>query len=142
MKDPIADALGIESTKTVEILPPEPKEEPTDVVKLPDQETDYQLSRETFRGLIKKGNSAIDDMHDIAKQAESPRAYEVLSTMIKTIADVTKDLYGLQKQTKELKEVRGKPTHPDGAINVEKAVFVGTTSDLLKKIKEAKNEIV
>ena len=60
------------------------------------------------------------------------------STLIKTIADVTKGLYDLQKKTKDLKEIRGKPTQPEGAIAVERAVFVGTTADLLKQVKENK----
>jgi len=134
MKDPLAKALGIESQ--VEILPPAKIEDKPVEINLPDQESDYQLSRNTFRELIRKGNLAMDDMQKLASEAESPRAYEVYATMMKTIADVTKDLYELQKKTKELKEVKGKPSQPDGAINVEKAVFVGTTADLLKQIKE------
>lgn len=135
MKDPLAQALGIESTKQ-EILPPAKVDEQITDINLPDQESDYQLSRNTFRELIRKGNLAMDDMHELARQAESPRAYEVLSTMMKTISDVTKDLYELQKKTKELKEVKGKLIQPEGAINVERAVFVGTTAELLKQIKE------
>jgi hypothetical protein len=137
MKDPLAKALGIEEP-VAEILPVEVKKEEPVAEIMPDQQSDYELSRHTFRELIRKGNLAMEDMHELARQAESPRAYEVLSTMMKTISDVTKDLYDLQKKTKELREVRGKPSQPDGAINVEKAVFVGTTADLLKQIKEQK----
>ena len=129
----LSEALGIENK--VEILPPEEKTELVSV-DLPDQETDYQLSRNTFRELIRKGNVAIDDMQELARQSEHPRTYEVFATMIKTIADVTKDLYDLQKKTKDLKEIRGKPTQPEGAVSVEKAVFIGTTADLLKQVKE------
>lgn len=102
-----------------------------------DQQEDYNLSRRTFRDLINKGNSAIEDLTDLARTSESPRAYEVLATLMKTVSDATKDLYDLQKKTKELKKYddKGKPTEN---ITVEKAVFVGSPSELLAKMKEAK----
>jgi hypothetical protein len=130
--DALSEALGVETK--IEVLQPIEKIN-IEHVDLPDQENDYQLSRNTFRDLIRKGNLAIDDMQELAKQSEHPRTYEVYATLIKTIADVTKDLYDLQKKTKDLKEIRGKPTQPEGAIAVEKAVFVGTTADLLKQVK-------
>ena len=133
--DALSEALGVETK--IEVLQPIEKIN-IEHVDLPDQENDYQLSRNTFRDLIRKGNLAIDDMQELAKQSEHPRTYEVYATLIKTIADVTKDLYDLQKKTKDLKEIRGKPTQPEGAIAVEKAVFVGTTADLLKQVKENK----
>lgn len=131
----LSEALGIENA--VEIIPPK---QVTEVINTPhednDVEADYNLSRRTFRSLIDKGNAAMENLTDLAKESESPRAYEVLATMMRTIADTTKDLYDLQKKTKDLKgERREEPT-----VTVEKAVFVGTPSDLLKKIKEQKNE--
>lgn len=133
--DALSEALGVENK--IEVLLPEEKNDFVGI-DLPDQESDYQLSRNTFRDLIRKGNLAIDDMQELARQSEHPRTYEVYATLIKTIADVTKDLYDLQKKTKDLKEIRGKPSQPEGAIAVERAVFVGTTADLLKQVKENK----
>ena len=137
--DALSDALGNESTKKIEA----PKQEVISPVvyetnEVEDQKEDYNLSRRTFRDLINKGNSAIEDLTDLAKESESPRAYEVLATLMKTVSDATKDLYDLQKKTKELKKIddKGKPAEN---ITVEKAVFVGTPSELLAKMKEAKN---
>ena len=76
----------------------------------------------------------MENLTDLAKESESPRAYEVLATMMRTIADTTKDLYDLQKKTKDLKGDKKQET----TVTVEKAVFVGSPSDLLKKIKEEK----
>ena len=130
----LSEALGIENA--VEIIPPKKVE----VINTPheddDIKADYNLSRRTFRDLINKGNAAMETLTDLAKESESPRAYEVLATMMRTVADTTKDLYDLQKKTKEL---RGEKKE-DTVVNVEKAVFVGTPSDLLKKIKEQKDE--
>jgi hypothetical protein len=89
--------------------------------------------------LIDKGNSAIEGITDLAKESESPRAYEVLATLIKTVADTTKDLYDLQKKTKDLTSEEKKVA--DASVtNIDKAVFVGSTSDLLKQIKDKENE--
>lgn len=130
----LSDALGIENA--VEIIPPKQVE----VINTPheddDIKADYNLSRRTFRDLINKGNQAMESLTDLAKESESPRAYEVLATMMRTVADTTKDLYDLQKKTKELK---GEKKDDTPNVTVEKAVFVGTTAELLQKMKEAKN---
>lgn len=135
----LSKALGINPIEIVEtkyeIIEPEQKN--TSIV-CNDANEDYQLSRTTFRNLIQQGNLALEDMKELARQSESPRAYEVFATMMKTIADTTNNLYDLQKKTKELKNESKKP-YDGGNVTVERAVFVGTTSDLLKKIKEGKN---
>lgn len=132
INETLSNALGIENS--IEVVKPKQVE----IINTPhednDIEADYNLSRRTFRSLIDKGNAAMENLTDLAKESESPRAYEVLATMMRTIADTTKDLYDLQKKTKDLKgERRDEPT-----VTVEKAVFVGSPSDLLKKIKEEK----
>lgn len=132
-----SDALGIEyeekpAKAEVELLPAivETKTESN-----PDQEEDYKLARGTFRALIEKGNEAIEGISDLAATSESPRAYEVMATLMKTVAETTKDLYDLQKKTKELKSDGNIKKLDETNITVDKAVFVGTTAELLKKIK-------
>lgn len=141
----LAKTLGIEIEEVTE-----PKRIKREVKKVPptvlddttqDQAEDYSLGRSTLRNLIDTGVSSLEDMKDLARQSESPRAYEVMSTMMKTIAEMTKDLYDLQKKTKDLKDISDprREKDPDGTIHVEKAVFCGTTSDLLKMIKDKEN---
>ena len=137
--DALSDALGIENikyevleTKKTEILPAvEIQPELTE-----DADQDYILARRTFRSLIDKGNGAIDGITDLAKESESPRAYEVLATLMKTVADTTKDLFELQKKNKELKSADKLKPNEENRINVEKAVFVGSPSELLAKLKD------
>lgn len=130
--DIIAKSLGIGND--IEIIPPKQSEP---IINTPheddDIKADYNLSRRTFRDLIQKGNQAMESLTDLAKESESPRAYEVLATMMRTVADTTKDLYDLQKKTKDLRN-DGKKEQPN--VTVEKAVFVGSPTDLLKRIKE------
>jgi predicted house-cleaning noncanonical NTP pyrophosphatase (MazG superfamily) len=111
--------------------------------ELPDEDEDYRLVRHTLRNLITKGNDALDEIVTIAKQNESARGFEVVSTLIKTIGETSKDLYTLQKQKKDLKE-----PNPDSdprkknaeSINVEQAVFVGSAAELLAAIKKKKED--
>jgi hypothetical protein len=131
----LSEALGIENV--VEIIPPKQIEIINTQHEDDDIKADYNLSRRTFRSLIDKGNAAMENLTDLAKESESPRAYEVLATMMRTIADTTKDLYDLQKKTKDLK---GEDKKEQPNVTVEKAVFVGTPTELLDRIKERKNE--
>ena len=97
---------------------------------------DADYSRSNYYNLIEKGNEALDGILDVAKESNHPRAYEVAANMIKNLSDVTEKLMILQKQQQELKPKEVAPTN----INVDKAVFVGSTADLLKKLKNESAE--
>jgi len=92
---------------------------------------DANYSRANYYNLIEKGNEALDGILEVAKESQHPRAYEVAANMIKNLSDVTEKLMILQKQQRELQPKDAAPTN----INVDKAVFVGSTADLLKKLK-------
>ena len=95
---------------------------------------DYYYARENLKEIIANAQQAIADLGSIDSTSESPRAYEVLSTLMKTIVDANKDLLELQKSVKKLKEEE-KNSNPQ---NVTNAMFVGNTSELMKLIKDNK----
>ena len=97
---------------------------------------DADYSRSNYYNLIEKGNEALDGILEVAKESQHPRAYEVAANMIKNLSDVTEILMILQKQQLDLKPKEVAPTN----INVDKAVFVGSTADLLKKLKNESAE--
>jgi len=92
---------------------------------------DANYSRANYYNLIEKGNEALDGILEVAKESQHPRAYEVAANMIKNLSDVTEKLMILQKQQQDLKPKEAMPTN----ITVDKAVFVGSTTELLKKLK-------
>ena len=96
-------------------------------------DSDTEFARQNIRELIKKGGSAIDEILQVAKHSEHPRAYEVAAGFIKNMADLNKDLLELQKRKKDLSAVSGKESSKD--VNIDKAVFVGSTAELMKLIK-------
>ena len=137
MPDPMKEldaALGVISD--VEIL----KEEPWNYVHKPvspvvnenqDIDNDYEYQRQNFYNLVERGNDAITGILELAKESEHPRTYEVAGNLIKQVAEVTEKLGDLQEKMKKLKEV------PDNAPkNVTNALFVGSTAELQKILKD------
>ena len=98
-----------------------------------DPDTDFEIGRENLYKLLDKGNDAIDGILALAKEGEHPRAYEVAGQLIKTVADVSKDLLELQEKLKKIKEVP-----KTGPKSVTNALFVGSTTELQKLLKDKK----
>ena len=96
-----------------------------------DIENDYKYQRENFYNLVEKGSTAIDGILELAKESEHPRTYEVAGNLIKQVAEVTEKLGDLQEKMRKLKEVPS--TAPK---NVTNALFVGSTAELQKMIKD------
>jgi hypothetical protein len=97
-------------------------------------EKDYTYARENLYDVINKGQEALFDMLDVAKQSQHPRAYEVLSGLINTLVAANKDLLDLQKKKKEL----FKEEKPDKTVT-NNNLFVGSTAELQKLIKDRQN---
>jgi len=102
-----------------------------------DNNPDALYSRANYYNLIEKGNEALDGILEVAKESQHPRAYEVAANMIKNLSDVTEKLMILQKQQHELKPKEEQATQTN--INVDKAVFVGSTAELLRQLKNESN---
>ena len=114
--------------QTVETLPVVIDNNPNQV------DADAEFARNNMRELISNGNKALTDLASVANQSESPRAYEVLATMMKNLAEMNKDLLELQKRKREL----APQSESTKGVNIDKAVFVGSTTELLKMIKSNK----
>jgi hypothetical protein len=98
---------------------------------------DTEFARTNIKSLIDKGNIAMDQLLHVAKESEHPRAYEVVSNLIKNLSELNKDLLEIQKYKRDLgpKEYSGRQQN----INVDKAVvFTGSTTELIKLIKQNK----
>ena len=139
----ISDALGITQNIVEEIIDPKPlvprpeQALMTDTGRDADIDVDYQYSRENFYNLIERGQDAITGILDLAKESEHPRTYEVAGQLIKTVSEVTERLADLQQKMQFLKDV------PDKAPqNVTNALFIGSTAELQKLMKQEKNEAI
>ena len=105
--------------------------------QIQDEVDDYHMARGTLHQLLRQGSTALDGMLEVARGSEHPRAYEVVATLMKTLADTSKDLYEIQEKSRKIRDMdnpeRQKVEHQ--SINVDKGIFVGTSSDLLKQLK-------
>lgn len=134
LNDKLSEVLDVEpiqfevtevKSKSQEIQPL-----PTTVV-----DDDAAFARCNIRNLIEKGNKAMDDLLNVAKASEHPRAYEVAAGLIKNLADLNKDLLEIQKRRKDLSPQEASSVKN---VNVDKAVFVGSTAELVKLLKTNK----
>ena len=94
-----------------------------------EEDTDFRYTRENLYNLLERGQDAVEELLEIAKQSEHPRAFEVVGQLIGKLTETNKELMGLHKTKKDLSTEKG-PT------NVTNALFVGSTSDLQKMLKE------
>jgi len=95
-----------------------------------DVEDDYDYARRNLRDLIDSGMGDLDRVMEIARQSESPRAFEVATNLLKTLTDTNKDLLELAKKKKDLTQEKEK-----AQTVTNNALFVGSTADLQKLIQ-------
>jgi len=97
-----------------------------------DVKKDYEYTRGNLYSLIEKGQEAINGILELAQESEMPRAYEVAGQLIKNVADATDKLMDLQKKLKDVEEEK----QAKGPSNVTNALFVGSTAELAKLLKD------
>tara|TARA_Y100000817_G_C16431743_1_gene356676 strand:+ start:53 stop:424 length:372 start_codon:yes stop_codon:yes gene_type:complete len=105
-----------------QFLPPEEK----------NVDNDYKYSRDTYYELVEKGKESLELMIEVARESEHPRAFEVLSGMIKNISDVNDRLMDLNKKKKDL----DKKDEIQKIANTTNNLFVGSTTELQKLLKK------
>lgn len=92
---------------------------------------DYEYARGSMINVIEKGQEALNDMLDVAQRSQHPRGYEVVATLISTLANANKDLLDLTKKKKELEQ-----NSDGGPSTVNNNLYIGSTADLLKLLKK------
>jgi len=117
-----SEIVSVESTETIEKISS----------SIDDIKKDYEYTRGNLYSIIEKGQEAINGILELAQESEMPRAYEVAGQLIKNVADATDKLMDLQKKLKEVEEEK----QSKGPTNVTNALFVGSTAELAKLIKQ------
>jgi Terminase DNA packaging enzyme len=101
----------------------------------PDIEEDlgdaYQQSKENLQGIIDQGKEAMEEILNIAKAGQHPRAFEVYGTLLKNMVDANKELLNIQKQMREMDKKK-----ETNNTNIDKAIFIGSTAELGKLLKD------
>jgi len=122
----------VESVDSVKNLPQESVAQPPAVITKEANENlkDIELAKANIENIINLGDDAVREMTEIAKQSESPRAFEVVSTLMKTLLDANKDYVEMSTKKRYAKE-----EDQQGKTEVTNNNLIVSTSDLLKMIK-------
>lgn len=145
-KDEMIEALqknlDIVKQQTNEIIASEESYGPSDNQLIDDTEEDYKFARDRIKKLIDTSDEAIATMHGLATDAEHPRAFEVLGTLIKQASEMNQQLLDLQKQRKALLKDDKSKSVSGNSSTTNNAIFVGTTSELQKFLKDQDDPVV
>lgn len=102
-----------------------------------DIKKDYEYSRGNLYSIIEKGQEALNGVIELAQETEMPRAYEVAGQLIKSVSDATEKLIDLQKKLKDIQSEDNKKG-PTSVTN--NALFIGSTAELSKLLKQQKDD--
>lgn len=129
--DPIADALDL-------IPIPHSAAPALADPKTAEDNNDYEYARQNIYRTIETGANALDELAQVAAQSQHPRAYEVLTNLVKTMVEANKDLMHLKKTKAEIQRMSDEPVDM-GGNKVQNNLFVGSTAELQKFISGMKN---
>ena len=135
--DKLNDIFDVQGKIVEQALPAIVEQQPKDTTDgVPNDasiDADYEYARENLKLFIEQGKVAMENIIFLAKEGESPRAYEVVGQLIKTLSDTNKDLLDLGKKVKDLKSKRDDTPQPSSQ-HITNALFVGSTAELQKLI--------
>lgn len=128
----IGEALGIPFV-------PEKAEEKKEITKveIPKDdraEIDFLEVRKNLKSLISTGEEAIEGILKVAQEGDSPRAYEVAATLIKTVSEINKDIIDIHQRMKSIEQTKVVQNN-----TTNNSIFVGSTSDLQDLINSARS---
>lgn len=99
--------------------------------------SDFEAARANLYEVIQTGQEAMDKLSEIAGQSQHPRAFEVLAKLMDTMVNTNKELLELQTKIREI-DASDSPMS-DKAQTINNNLFVGSTAELQKMIKDMKN---
>jgi hypothetical protein len=140
IKDEISNSLGLEPLQNLnegegELVVPK-KTELAELNPVDDKvDRDYDYARTNFYNIIETGTEALEQMLDVAKASEHPRAYEVVSTIMKTLVDANKDLVSMSAKKQESEDEKS----PSEKTVSNNNLFVGSTAELQQLLKDMRN---
>lgn len=122
-------------SKVLDITPLADAQLPTTQTEKPKPENnDYEYARQNIYGVIETGANALDELAQVAAQSQHPRAYEVLTNLVKTLVEANKSLIDLKKTHREIEQ----KTESEQPQKVQNNLFVGSTAELQKMLESMK----
>lgn len=107
-----------------------------------DRDNDFEFTRETLYDLINKGRDGVEEMIEVAKQSEHPRAYEVLAKLIKDTADTSGQLMDLHRKEIQIDKLINPNPVALPQVGTTNNLFVGSTTELQRMLKDINQQEV
>ena len=126
-------------SKALDLIPMGPGEFKAPVTTNP-QDKDYEYARQNVYGLLEKGHSALEELHQLAMSTQHPSAFRALSEMISTLTKANKDLLELQKWSQEIEDKAKEKDTRESTGNKITNVFIGSTAQLQELIANARKK--
>ena len=98
-----------------------------------DLNTDYRYARENIYNIIERGQEAIEDLLQDARDSGNARMFEVVGQLIKTVGEQNQNLVNVHKQVKDITQ-----DTKAGPSKVTNALFIGSTAELQQMLKDKK----
>ena len=137
--DPISSALGIpfvESSAPIHAIVVPIDRKPLEDERLEkDLSVDYETVRKNLRELVDVGKGALDGVLAVALEGDSPRAYEVVAMMIKTLSEANREVLDLHDK---VKKIRKQEVITNNVSNTTNSIYVGSTKELQDIINTAR----
>lgn len=131
---PLAEAK-LETENVPEVIEEQSQEVVVASTENDDTLNDIEQARGNIKNIIEQGDDALKEMIELAKQSESPRAFEVASTLMKTLLDANKDFVEMSTKKKYAKEEANGPKEA-AQTNVTNNNLILSTADLLKMMRD------
>jgi hypothetical protein len=96
-----------------------------------DLNTDYKYARENIYNIIERGQDAIEDLLQDARDSGNARMFEVVGQLIKTVGEQNQNLVNVHKQVKDITQETNA-----GPNSVTNALFIGSTAELQKMLND------
>jgi hypothetical protein len=85
---------------------------------------DYEFVQSNLKDLLGNGNIALESALKVATESDSPRAFEVVAILLKTLADLNNNVLDVHKKAKDTTASNTKVSQTNNSV------FVGSTKDL------------
>ena len=136
------DSCGIAPQDNTSLIELENKDDFQEEI-VDNRREDYNCARQNLKNALKVGSESLEDLLEIAKASQSPRAYEVISTMVKNVSEASDKLMDIQKKLEELEISSGEDKSLKNldklelTQNTQNTIYVGSTADLQQFIQES-----
>ena len=99
--------------------------------------SDVEDARKNLKSIMEHGEGALEEMRRISQVSEHPRAYEVMSTMMRSMIDANKALIDIAEKKRYPKQQDNQQGNSSSKYTQNNTyVFQGNASDVLKALEE------